>query len=169
MTLEFSEVKNFLRVDHDDDDTFIKIMMRASRSFVETYLNIKLSEYGQNETGEELYPAEFDMAMLQLMSQWYDVRTIMSPRSNVKELPYVFSDLLNPHRNWQFSFIDNGEGSGFGIDNILFDKSTGLFYNPNIVDTYTSITGDYDISNADPTLFTAPINKVDYNQSEGRV
>lgn len=164
MNLDLDFMKNYLRVDHDEDDSFIMLMLEASKSFVETYLNRKLNTFTEGK--EENYPAEIDIARLNLMSQWYDTRTIMTPRSNVSELEYVFKGLLDPHRYWQISFAGGQElyNSYYGLDNIFYDKKLNRFYHAEIVDTYTALTGDYDLSHAPNTSFAAEVDSVDYNQ-----
>ena len=59
-SLELDYVKNYLRVDYDEEqeDKFIQMCITASRSFVETYMNRSLSDF--NEDGS--YPAEIDIA-----------------------------------------------------------------------------------------------------------
>lgn len=160
-------VKNYLRIDYDEDDAFVSGMIIASKSFVETYLNRKL-DTDFNDDGT--YSAEIDFARLHLMSQWFETRTIMSPRSNVNEMKYVFEGLLDPHRYWQFGFIGgySVEDNSGSAEDILFDKKTGLFYRANQVDTYTAITGDDDRSNAQNTAFIADKDSVDYNQKARR-
>lgn len=161
--IDLDYAKNYLKVDFDDkqEDLFIQSLIFASKSFVETYLNRKLEDF--NEDGS--YPGELDLARLNLMSMWYDTRTIMTPRSNVKEMEYVFSGLLDPHRYWQFGFIGGiSLGAGGDLDNIFYDKEIGRFYRAEIVDTYTALTGDTDLSNAPDTTFFAPKDSVDYNQ-----
>lgn len=168
LTLEY--VRNYLRVDdygEPEEDRFIQQMILASKSFVETYLNRKFSDF------EGGYPDEFDIARLNLISQWYDTRAIITPRSNVKELDFVFSGLLNPHRFIKLGFVGKNNGrlgssGNDGLNGMYYDESTGLFYRANIVDTYTSVTGDDDLSHAPNTSFTAPIDSVDYNQKEKR-
>lgn len=168
LTLEY--VRNYLRGDdygEPEEDRFIKQMIRASKSFVETYLNRKFSDF------EGGYPEEFDLARLNLMAQWYDSRTIMTPRSNVKEMNYTFKDLLDPHRFIKIGAVGRNTGrlsvsTGGDTSNILYDKELGLFYRSEIIDTYTSVTGDEDLSNAKSTSFVAPIDSVDYNQKEKR-
>lgn len=162
MTVDLEYVKNYLRVDFDEDDTFIETMIAASKSFVETYMNRSLDSF--SETGG--YPAEIDMARLNLMGQWYDTRTIMTPRSNVKELEYVFKGLLDPHRYWQFGFVGGISSSDAisDLDNIYYDRRLNRFYRAEVVDTYTALTGDYDLDNAPNTNFYAPEGTVDYNQ-----
>lgn len=163
ISIDLDYAKNYLKVDFDDEqeDLFIQTLIYASKSFVETYLNRKLDSF--NEDGS--YPGEIDVARLNLISQWYDARTIMSPRSNVKEMEFVFSGLLDPHRYWQFAFIGGFNPSGISdLDNIYYDEKLGRFYRAEIVDTYTATTGDTDLSNAPNTSFYAPVDSVDYNQ-----
>lgn len=157
-----------LHVDHDEEDNYIKMLIKASKSFVETYLNQKLSEFGES------YPAEFDVARMQLINQWYEDRVIMSPRSNVKEMAYAFSDLLDPHRHWNIAFLGGPEGTFTGSEEEFsqlygeYQSKLATFYKANVIDTYTSVTGDEERENAPNTMFKAPIDEVDYNQKKGR-
>lgn len=165
-SLELDYVKNYLRVDYDEEqeDKFIQMCITASRSFVETYMNRSLSDFNEDSS----YPAEIDIARLNVISQWYDTRTIMSPRSNVKEMEYVFAGLLDPHRYWNFAFIDGMQESGLGdLSNIFYDKSANRFYRAQQVDTYTALTGE-DNTNVPNTGFYKPVNEVDYNQRGNR-
>ena len=86
-------VKNFLRVDHDEDDVFIALLLPAAQTFIENYLGRKLSEF------DEL-PEEFNIAFLNIISHWYEKRE-MQPERSGKELNYLFSDLLDSHRIFQ--------------------------------------------------------------------
>jgi len=149
-------VKNeFLKVDHDEEDNYINLLITASKSFTESYLNSKFESYG------DPYPAEFDLARLQLIGQWYEDRTIMSPRSNVKEMSYVFQGLLDPHRNWQIAFTGIDE-SNFENMYYGYNRELARFYRSEVVDTWTSVKGED--TPPESTTFFAPIDSVDYNQ-----
>lgn len=143
----------FLKIDHDEEDNFIKLLIKASRSFVENYLNAKFTDYGED------YPAEFDLARLQLIGQWYEDRVIMSPRSNVKEMAYVFSGLLDPHRNWQLGAIGSETVEGMYYN---YNQELARFYRSEVVDTHTSVKGHE--KPPESTTFYAQIGEVDYNQ-----
>jgi len=91
--LDLNEVKNYLRVDHEDDDLLINTMLIASKSYIQSYLNKKFSEYVE-------IPDEFTIACLSLISHWYERREIQSEKAASAEMSYVFSGLLNIHRNW---------------------------------------------------------------------
>lgn len=165
--LDLNYVKNYLRVDYDEDleDKFIQMCIDASRSFVQTYMNRSLSDFSQDGS----YPAEIDIARLNLISQWYDTRTIMSPRSNVQELQYVFAGLLDPHRYWNVAFVGGMQQTNGGdISNIFYDKKLNRFYRAEQVDTYTALTGDNENGVAPDTTFYKPVDEVDYNQRNKR-
>ena len=92
----------------------------------------------------------------------------MTPRSNVQELEYVFAGLLDPHRYWNFAFIDGMEVSYEGdLSNIFYDEVNNRFYRAQQVDTYTALTGE-DNGNITNTTFYKPVNEVDYNQRNKR-
>jgi uncharacterized phage protein (predicted DNA packaging) len=89
--LDLNTVKQYLRVDHSDDDALISMMITAAQSFIQSYLNKKFDEF------EEI-PDEFTIACLALISHWYENREIQS--TNTKELPYIFSGILDMYRDW---------------------------------------------------------------------
>lgn len=91
---DISIVKNYLRVDHEDDDIFISIvLMPAAKTFIENYLNRKIKDF------DEL-PKEFTIAALNLIAHWYENRDIQ-PEKSGSELNYLFAGLLDSHRIFQ--------------------------------------------------------------------
>lgn len=95
--VDLALVKDYLRIDHGDDDTMLKMMLAASQSYIQNYLNRKFSDYELN--GEEI-PDEFTIACLALVAHWYEKREIQSKDATQRELSYIFSGLLDLHRNW---------------------------------------------------------------------
>lgn len=96
LDLEF--VKNYLRVDYDFDDNLINMMIFSSQSYIQGFLNQKFTDF-------EEVPAEFTIAALTLISQWYEKRAIQSEGAASNELKHSFGDLLSQYRN----FISEGE------------------------------------------------------------
>lgn len=99
-------VKNYLRVDYDDDDQFILTLMVAAQSFMETYLDVSF------ETIEEEFgkiPAEFIISYLAVISHWYDRREIQSQTNTEKELEYIFRGVLGLYRTWGVGGVLDGE------------------------------------------------------------
>lgn len=90
-------VKNYLRVDYEEDDNLISIMMKAAQMFIQSYLNKTFDEIIE-EKGE--IPDEFTIAYLAIVSHWYDRREIQSDKATSNELSYIFSGILDMHRDW---------------------------------------------------------------------
>jgi len=89
--LDLDFVKNYLRIDHDEDDNLLSLMIVSAKNFIQSYLNIKFSEM------EEI-PDEFTIAALALIAHWYENREI---QTNIQgELKYIFSGILDIYRNW---------------------------------------------------------------------
>lgn len=100
MALSVDKAKAWCRVDHDADDEIFALLVSASKSFVESYLNRKLDDW------EEGYPEEFDVAMLYIVQQWYDQKAITTfSKSEEKGLGFAFSLSLDRHRFKQFTFL----------------------------------------------------------------
>lgn len=91
--LDLVLVKEYLRIDHTDDDNMLTMMLVAAKSFIQSYLNQKFADF------EEI-PDEFTIACLALVSHWYEKREVQSEKVSKNELAYVFSGLLDLHRNW---------------------------------------------------------------------
>jgi len=92
--LDLDFVKNYLRIDHTEDDALLLLMIDETKNFIQSYLNIKFSEM------EEI-PDEFTIAALALIAHWYENREI---QTNVQgELKYIFSGILDMYRNWNVS------------------------------------------------------------------
>lgn len=89
--LDINFVKEYLRIDHTDDDLLLTTMLYAAKSFIQNYLNQKFADFDE-------VPDEFTIACLALVSHWYEKREIQSERATKEELRYVFSGLLDMHR-----------------------------------------------------------------------
>lgn len=95
--IDLDYVKNYLRVDYDDDDAYIETLMKAAESFVQSYLGMTFDEV-RDDYGE-LKP-EITIPYLTIISHWYDRRELQAHRNTEKELDFVFSDVLGMFRNW---------------------------------------------------------------------
>lgn len=88
ITLE--DIKSYLRVDGDDDDTFISAALEASRQYIRTYTA---------QTDEFLDTcADIPMAVFALCADMYDVR--QATVANDKANPLVRQILDSYSRNW---------------------------------------------------------------------
>lgn len=91
--IDLQFVKNYLRVDFDEDDNLINTMIFAAKSYVQNYLNKRFEDF------DEL-PTEFTVATLSIISHWYENRIIQSEKTANEELKHVFSGMLDYFRNW---------------------------------------------------------------------
>ncbi|MED4261971.1 head-tail connector protein [Priestia aryabhattai] len=91
--IDLDFVKNYLRIDHEEDDILLNTMLVAAQNFIQSYLNKRFSDY------EEI-PDEFSIACLALVAHWYENREIQSAGVTKQELSFVFSGLLDLHRDW---------------------------------------------------------------------
>lgn len=90
--LDIYIVKEYLRIDFDEDDDLIVTMLAAAKGFIQSYLNKKFSDFPD-------VPDEFTIACLALVAHWYERREIQ-PEKSAKELNYVFAGILDLHRAW---------------------------------------------------------------------
>ena len=136
MALELEVVKTFLRVEHDADDPIINLLIRSSKSFVESYLNRKLEDF------EGGYPDEFDVAMLYVIQQWYDQRAITTfYASEERGLGFAFSLILDRYRFKKFAFLGYPQlDTETGL--FSYEYSNGGTLDLNMVDTDQALYGE---------------------------
>lgn len=98
--LGLRDIKDYLKIDYSDDDTLLLTMLVASQSFIQNYLCRKFSDFDE-------VPTEFTIAALSIISHWYENRQLQSKDiGNAPELQFVFSGLLDMHRNWSIPTSD---------------------------------------------------------------
>lgn len=90
-------VKNYLRVDYDDDDMLIKTVMKSAESFIISYLDMTIDEL-IGDQGK--VPEPIIISYLAIISHWYDRREVQSHTNTEKELQYIFKGILGPYRQW---------------------------------------------------------------------
>lgn len=96
LDLEF--LKNYLKVDYEEDDALIELLGASAISFIKNYLNLDLQkEYPYKAD----MPDEFTVAALMLISHWYDNRAVQQPSTMSMQLEYSVKGLLDQHRKWQ--------------------------------------------------------------------
>lgn len=93
------ELKNYLRIDFDDEDNdkLLTMILTAAKSFIQTYLGWRFDSFANDEA----FPEEITIALLSICEHWYKNRGILSEDTSKQELPYVFAGILDMHRNWQ--------------------------------------------------------------------
>lgn len=87
--VDLDKAKEFLRVDHDDEDSLIQDMIDSAVAYTLEYLNWE--EKGGNE-----YPAPVISAVLLMLGDLYENRTAQTPIQLFNNRSY--ERLLSPYR-----------------------------------------------------------------------
>lgn len=82
-------LKNYLRVDYNEDDNLINLFFLSAKSYIEKYIGKKFSEMETDQI-----PYEYTIACLGLISHWYENRSITTEET-LKDIPIGFEKLLD--------------------------------------------------------------------------
>ena len=77
------EVKNYLRINHNVDDTYISELINFSKKFIEEQTGVKYTTFDTT----------YRMAIYQVVAHFYDKRESVSEKSNVV-VPYTLNTLI---------------------------------------------------------------------------
>lgn len=95
--IDIDFVKNYLRVDYDDDDALIQTIMVTAESFLMSYLDLDIEDIIEDYG---CIPEPFVISYLAIISHWYDRREVQSHTNTEKELSYIFHGVLGLYRKW---------------------------------------------------------------------
>ena len=89
-------VKDYLKVDYEDEDTFITSLIVSSQSFIEAQLGYKITDRFENEDD---IPGELTVAALMLISHWFENRNLPMKKisSSDGEMGYAVSAIIDAH------------------------------------------------------------------------
>lgn len=83
------EIKNYLQIEHTEDDMLLLSLEKAATEFIKNYTN-------QSFTPD--VPHVIKIAHLQMIHHWYDNRSPVTRGSTV-ELPLMARAILDTYRN----------------------------------------------------------------------
>lgn len=81
--MELKAVKEYLRVDYDDDDPLISRIMKAAESYI-------VDAVGRYDSGNE----KANLLLLAIVQDLYDNRTLTVTEQQKKQLSYTFSSII---------------------------------------------------------------------------
>ncbi|MEK5500448.1 head-tail connector protein [Bacillus sp. FSL M8-0168] len=94
--MELEELKNILRIDHDEDDTYLLMLQKVAQRYVTDAID-------QNATLEVLEKREqFNFAVLLLVGHWYQNRLATSETA-LNDSPYGVLPLIQQLRGWYYA------------------------------------------------------------------
>lgn len=93
-----AEVKAFLRIDHEEDDTFIKELIEAAQEWAEEYCGHSLETHPDIEGSTEP-PKKFKLAIRQIVAHWYEHRDLIGTGNIIpREVPMMARMVLDQTR-----------------------------------------------------------------------
>lgn len=99
--LSLDDVKNFIRVDYDDDDNLINLLIDNA----EIYLKDAIDDY-DSKIKNERFQNKARLAMLVLISNWYDNRDFAEFKVDEK-VRYTIHSLIQQMKHGYYG--DNNE------------------------------------------------------------
>lgn len=97
--IDVVELKEYLKIEHEDEDVLLQNILNYAISQCETFLNRPILKENMTEETAWEVPNQIDMAVLLLCSIWYENRSPMltGDKQSSKQLPYGIEAILNPH------------------------------------------------------------------------
>ncbi len=90
--LTLDMVKDYLKVDYEEDDNLLRMMLAGAQSFIFNYTDQQLLL-------QRGIPYSFTIACLAIISHWYENRQISTDLPNMQnELKWVFTGTLDFYR-----------------------------------------------------------------------
>lgn len=81
--MEISEIKEFLRIDTDDEDSFLNILQKAAEEYIlNAGVAIDYTKY------------MYKLAILMLIGHWYENRAILAVGHTSKEFEHSFLSII---------------------------------------------------------------------------
>lgn len=91
--LDLAFVKNYLKIDFDDDDNELLLYIRAAQSFLLNQINIDIELIDEKP--------DIVIAALLIISHFYEHKSILSPGSKFNNnIDFVLEQILIQYREW---------------------------------------------------------------------
>jgi len=103
--ITLNDAKMHLRIDFSDEDTYIQLLIEAAYDFVRDTLQrpIKVEEMSAEEGTLWDVPKTIDLAILLLVSHWYENRSAVVVGLVASEVAFSVTDLIS-----HYSLVSTG-------------------------------------------------------------
>ncbi|MCD8025081.1 MAG: head-tail connector protein [Candidatus Gastranaerophilales bacterium] len=88
MSIEISDIKSYLRINHDEDDTYIEHLIDVSESFIKEQTGVEFTD------GDKVY----EQGILFLIAHLYDNRSAVTDKT-VNTVPYTLDYIVKHIKN----------------------------------------------------------------------
>ena len=103
MIVSLSELKEHLRVQHDEEDSFLEGLIRQAQEVAETYCRVSFEPYLDEDGNEIDSPEPVRLAILLHASFYYENRDLPD-MTTFKAMRMAFESLLYPYRDPELLF-----------------------------------------------------------------
>lgn len=97
--MDIATLKQFLGIEHDEDDTLLEVLVKRSEIYVE-------NQVGSINKSNEKMKEQYEQACALLVQHWYDNRESFRIGNNSYEIPYSLDSIVR-----QLKYCYTGEDS----------------------------------------------------------
>lgn len=99
MIVSVEELKNHLRIQHDEEDDYLATLIQQAQAAAEDYCRVQFESAGEEETPIETdVPEPVRLALILMASFYYENRDIPD-MTTYKAMRMAFDSLLYPYRD----------------------------------------------------------------------
>lgn len=103
LDIDLADVKAYLRVDHDDDDSLLDLLVKSACDYAEEFLNWDDLD---DKTKDDI-PAAVELACVRMVASWYEQRrddvtseTVEGYSYSIDDIPWSARNLLIQYRRF---------------------------------------------------------------------
>lgn len=89
-------IKEYLKVDYDDEDTILQSLIVAGQSYVNTMLGFKVTE---RWTFRNDIPDELTIACIMIIAHWFDNRQLQTTGTLGDEIKFAVTAIIDAHKD----------------------------------------------------------------------
>lgn len=111
--LDLPFVKEYLKVDYDEEDTIIETLIISAVSYIETMLGFRIRE--KWESRDDI-PDELTIAALLIIAHWFDNRQMQITGTTLSaEIKFALSAIIDAHKDHFKEYDEEKSGNFDGI------------------------------------------------------
>lgn len=98
MKVDINDVKQFLKIQDDEENNILQAMLDGAVAYCETYLNRPILDKNMTTETEWEVPSSVLIAIYLLVGTWYENRSSVVIGTTTKEIEFSTKSILQPHR-----------------------------------------------------------------------
>lgn len=98
MNVNIDDVKQFLKIQDNEENIILQAMLDGAVAYCETYLNRPILDKNMTTETEWEVPSSVLIAIYLLVGTWYENRSSVVIGTTTKEIEFSTKSILQPHR-----------------------------------------------------------------------